>query len=293
MVNYVDTDPTPTAQDYACGRSTYNGHKGIDFAVRDMEAVRRGVAVIAASPGFVVGVRDGMKDISFRKIAEAAISGRECGNGVLVQHDNGWSTQYCHMRQGSIVVKKGDGLVAGQVIGMVGQSGKAEFPHLHLQVKQGTTIIDPFIGLARRKPCGPGAQPLWKPSAVALLPYQPTAVYNVGFAIDVPTPEKARNGDYDKVVHPRQAANLVLWADVFWIHPGDKLVFHLIGPKGKSLFTHEVKTSKLQARRFAYAGLPRTGEKWPSGKYKGEIRLVRGGADGLREFSAATTIELR
>ncbi len=294
LVNYVDGDPTAEAQDYTCGKTTYDGHKGADFAIRDLAVMRQGVAVLAAARGVVAGVRDGMKDVSFKVIGETAIKGRECGNGVLVRHQDRWSTQYCHMRQGSVTVKKGDRVGAGQVLGMVGNSGKAEFPHLHIQVKKGTTVVDPFVGLTRREECGLGLRPLWKPGVLARLPYRPSAIYNAGFAAAVPSPDKARNGAYKEGVLPRTAPNLVLWADVFWVRPGDKLAFRIVGPGGETVFDHEIKTDKILARRFAYAGLPRKGEKWPAGTYKGEIRLLRGKATtGPRQYTARTTVILR
>ena len=36
LVNLVDVDPGPGRRDYACGKMTYDGHKGTDIAIRDL-----------------------------------------------------------------------------------------------------------------------------------------------------------------------------------------------------------------------------------------------------------------
>lgn len=130
IVNYVDHDPTTGLRDYMCGKATYNAppgnrHKGTDFAIRDLAVMRAGVIVRAAAPGLVAGTRDGMKDVNLRKIGQEAVKGKECGNGVRITHGKGWATQYCHMLQGSIAVKKGESVKAGQPLGLVGLSGRA------------------------------------------------------------------------------------------------------------------------------------------------------------------------
>ena len=82
--------------------------------------------------------RDGVADFApFRR-------GQDCGNGVLVDHGDGWETQYCHMKQGSVRVTSGDAVGAGAVLGQIGQSGMAAFPHLHLSVRHNADKIDPF-----------------------------------------------------------------------------------------------------------------------------------------------------
>ena len=54
---------------------------------------------------------------------------------MLIDHGGGWRTQYCHMRQGSVRVRKGDRVRDRQRLGTIGLSGKTEFPHLHLSVR--------------------------------------------------------------------------------------------------------------------------------------------------------------
>jgi hypothetical protein len=63
VVNYVDTDAAPERfADFRCGRRTYDGHDGTDFAVRDQLAMEQGVKVLAAADGTVLRLRDGIRD---------------------------------------------------------------------------------------------------------------------------------------------------------------------------------------------------------------------------------------
>ncbi len=53
------------------------------------------------------------------------------GNGVVIDHGNGEFSLLAHMQPGSVTVKAGDPVTAGQVIGRLGNSGNATGPHLH------------------------------------------------------------------------------------------------------------------------------------------------------------------
>ena len=86
IMNYADTDPGPGAQDFACGPRTYDGHGGTDFGLRDLAAMDEGVAVLAAAPVEVIGVRDEMPDVSSREVGTDVLQGKLCGNGVRLDH---------------------------------------------------------------------------------------------------------------------------------------------------------------------------------------------------------------
>jgi hypothetical protein len=80
--NYMDRDPGPGAKDYRCGTETYESHGGVDIRLLDMAAQQAGVNVLAATPGRVSRLRDGIADISIKTVGPAAVSGQECGNGA-------------------------------------------------------------------------------------------------------------------------------------------------------------------------------------------------------------------
>lgn len=56
------------------------------------------------------------------------------GNHVVIDHGNGEFSMYAHLKPGSLTVKVGDVVKAGQVIGKLGSSGNSTEPHLHFQV---------------------------------------------------------------------------------------------------------------------------------------------------------------
>lgn len=280
LVNFVDMDPGPDWRDYACGTRTYDGHKGTDIAIRDLRAMNKGVAVAAAAGGVVRGTRDGMEDIDFTQKGAPGIKGRECGNGVLVVHGGGWQTQYCHMLKGSISVRRGDTVKQGQKLGLVGHSGRAQFPHIHLSVRLDKEVIDPFAGpvgkSGRKKKCGLGPATLWQKDALAQLTGETTALYNAGFSPERPDPKAARAGLLGNPELSREAPALVLWADMFWPEAGDQLSFDIYFPSGKPLTRRTIPVKKTQARRFVFVGKKRKTKPWPAGTYRGEITLVRG-----------------
>ena len=59
VFNYVDTDPGKDYADFACGRMSYDAHKGTDIAFAHTGRLNDRIAVRAAADGRVLGVRDG------------------------------------------------------------------------------------------------------------------------------------------------------------------------------------------------------------------------------------------
>jgi len=282
-------DPSASISDYSCGVATYNDHKGTDIAIMDADVMRQGVEVFASAAGIVKGTRNNMRDIDFNMGGGAAsVQGNECGNGVVIDHGSGWTTQYCHMLRESVSVNTGDTVETGQTLGLIGLSGKTEFPHLHIQVKYNEQVVDPFAGLQRNKKCGVGEAPLWKTSALLSMLYEPTALYSAGFSSTTPNERIAREGLYGGDVLFQKSPVIALWVDMFWVNPGDKLLFMITGPEGETLMAHNTTIKKRRTRRFAFAGINRKkGEPWSRGPYTGEIRLIRSDTD--EEYSVVKT----
>ncbi len=294
IAKYMDWDETAGHLDYRCGPVSSDRHQGTDFAIRDLEAMRSGVAVAAAAPGVVFSRRDGRADVDVLETGDPEKLKGKCGNGVYLRHPGGWVTLYCHMRKGSIAVHKGDRVKAGQRLGFVGMSGSAQYPHVHFQVMHKRKLIDPFVGTGPREDCALGQTPLWKPDVLEKLAYRPTALYNAGFAIQAPKPKAMRDGRYRDTVLPRKAPALVLWVDMFGVKAGDTLTLGITGPDGKKILNYSKTIPKTQARRYAYAGVRRKTPLWPAGVYKGEIQLVReNGLDGPEAYSTTREVTLR
>ena len=229
---YFDHDPGPGAKDYRCGPMVYDGHDGVDLRLPTMAEQRKGVEVLAAAPGVVRGMRDGMDDVSVRVAGPQSVKGRECGNGVVLAHPGGWETQYCHMAMGSLRVKTGPSVRAGTVLGLVGMSGDAEFPHLHLAVRHNGEKIDPFAPDSRQGACG-GGPSLWSKDAAAALAYRSPTLLNAGFAAGPVTMDEVESGRVAGRVPADDSANMVAFVRAIGLRAGDVQTMILRAPGGR------------------------------------------------------------
>ncbi|MEW5978204.1 MAG: peptidoglycan DD-metalloendopeptidase family protein [Acidobacteriota bacterium] len=66
---------------------------------------------------------------------------RGFGNTILVEHENGYRSLYAHASER--LVRTGDVVQPNQVIGLVGQTGRATGTHLHFELHKGDLKIDP------------------------------------------------------------------------------------------------------------------------------------------------------
>jgi murein DD-endopeptidase MepM/ murein hydrolase activator NlpD len=100
------------------GRRTM--HRGVDFSAR------LGTPVYSTADGVVT------------------YSGvwRTYGNVVEISHGNGFVTRFAHLERR--LVRKGQRVTRGDVIGRVGSTGRSTFSHLHYEIEQGGERIDPM-----------------------------------------------------------------------------------------------------------------------------------------------------
>jgi len=96
-------------------------HEGLDFSAP------KGTPVHVTGDGIVVRV---------------IRSNRGYGNEILVDHGFGYTTRYAHLS--AFKVKKGQYVRRGQVIGLVGDTGKSTAPHLHYEVIKNHHHINPI-----------------------------------------------------------------------------------------------------------------------------------------------------
>lgn len=70
------------------------------------------------------------------------------GNYVEIDHGNGYRTIFAHMQ--NFLVKRGEAVKRGQIIGLVGSSGRSTGPHLHYEIRLNKNPINPnkFMNLA-------------------------------------------------------------------------------------------------------------------------------------------------
>ncbi len=264
---YMDHDPSPASTDFTCGPLSYDGHSGTDIALENRAQMQAGVTVLASAPGTVKARRDGVADfVPF-------IPGQECGNGVVIDHGGGWETQYCHLQQGSILVRVGDAVDTGTPLGMIGQSGQADFPHVHLSVRRNGADIDPFAPEVAER-CGDKTGPgLW----TLPIPYVPGGIIGLGLATAVP--------DYDAIKAGLPSPNLaktapalVVWAYLYGGQAGDAVLLDLTGPQGV-VISDRVLLEKTQAQLFRAVGKKLKTAAWPLGSYTGTAKLMRAGVE--------------
>jgi hypothetical protein len=146
---YIDHDPASSVRDWACGIKAYDGHTGVDILLRNFRVQDEGVPVIAAADGTVASTGDGLPDRSTTWDSDGL------GNYVTISHPGGLTTRYGHLRRGSISVTPGERVRRGARLGLVGSSGKSNWPHLHFDVRRDGAVVEPFSGA-----CSP-AESLW------------------------------------------------------------------------------------------------------------------------------------
>ena len=93
-----------------------------------------GAEVLAVADGPVVSVYDGLPE-QVPGVTPTGLRLTEYGGNHVVQDIGGGNYAfYAHLQTGSVAVKPGDRLSAGQPVGLLGNSGNSDAPHLHFHV---------------------------------------------------------------------------------------------------------------------------------------------------------------
>ena len=278
LQQFVDHDPGPGTRAFDCGPQSYDGHTGTDIRTADLEAMARGIAVIAAADGVVRGLRDGVADGGTATMPE----GQGCGNGVALRHAGGWETQYCHLMEGSILVREGQEVAAGTPLGLIGYSGRTEFPHLEFILRHEGQVIDPFDAetgdSCDAPPAGLWAERIENPGG---------GILSVGFAEAIPELADIAAGRADTGAIEAQGAALVIWGFVHGGRMGDTMTLRITDAEGAQVHAQDVTLERTQAQLFRASGRRTPAEGWPPGLYRGEVTLVR---DGMEIDRAATAV---
>lgn len=109
------------------GRRGTRMHDGIDIGAKE------GTPVYAAASGEVV-------------YSDQRLSGY--GKLIIIRHGGDMFTAYAHNQRN--LVRKGMKVKAGDLIARVGQTGRASGPHLHFEVRRGSTPVDPLSYLPKK-----------------------------------------------------------------------------------------------------------------------------------------------
>lgn len=262
--------------DSFCHRATYNGHKGVDIRLFSLEDIKRNVPVIAAANGIIKATRDGEIDkLIATQEDRQSVKNKECGNGILIAHPNGFESQYCHMKQGSIVVKKGQQIKQGDTLGFVGSSGFSQFPHIHLSIRKNGQWIDPISGNPPAATCAVSnlqnsllnqdTHQYFQANTTRLIASGISGTPIVhGNLVKIGVPEKLKEVD--------QA--IIGWAWFINLRKNDEIRFTLEGPQGLIAQNTTNPIENHKATYSAFAGKKLQPEK---GEYRLRTELLRDG----------------
>jgi murein DD-endopeptidase MepM/ murein hydrolase activator NlpD len=91
------------------------------------------------------------KDVMATAFGTVFKEGYDSGNGryILLDHGNGFRTKYAHLKKS--LVKKGDSVARGDVVGLLGNSGRSTGPHIHYEIHYDDKIVNPlrFVRVAK------------------------------------------------------------------------------------------------------------------------------------------------
>ncbi len=119
--------PMPGVSYISCPYGGYPGHRGMDIA-GDW-----GTPIVAAADGLVIEANN------------YDSWGYSWGYYVLVYHNGTYSTRYAHLS--SVAVNTGQYVAAGTIIGYEGETGNAYGAHLHFEVYENGSRVDPALFL--------------------------------------------------------------------------------------------------------------------------------------------------
>ncbi len=229
VTNYVDLDANAGILDYSCRDVTYEGHRGIDIVIRDFYDMDEGVPILCAADGVVLDTEDGHADRWLTQTGAPA-------NYVIVSHPDGTEGWYWHMRRNSVRVSVGDAVQVGDTLGLVGSSGNSDYPHLHFEVRDGGSWLEPFNGS-----CQPSAT-RWdfpQPDHTLDLPVEVLA----GGMTTISSPPTwqlvSERPPSEVTVHPNQVVNY--WIKLRSLKAGDVLDFKIYN--NGSYYNHGVITA--------------------------------------------------
>ena len=96
-----------------------------------------GAEIHSVAQSTVVGVVDGLPDQVPGRTPTGLPLDQYGGNHVVAKISDGVFVFYAHLKPGSVRVKVGDSLRPGQTVGLLGNSGNSDAPHLHFHAMNG------------------------------------------------------------------------------------------------------------------------------------------------------------
>lgn len=100
-----------------------------------------GIPVVAPVNGLVTHAHDGEPDMTPGVLSNNFQA--PLGNHAVIQLETGTYLVIAHLKQGSVVIKTGDRVEEGQVIGQCGNSGNTSEPHIHIHHQRQNPVVYP------------------------------------------------------------------------------------------------------------------------------------------------------
>lgn len=274
--HYVDMNPSPQAQDPYCGQKTYDTHKGTDFGLNSLNQMNQGIDVLAALDGKVLRTRNGESDTSHKTkelFDQIKHDKKECGNGIIIEHDNKIQTFYCHLKKDSLTVNPGDTVRKGDTIAQVGLSGLTEFPHLHFALIQDGLHIDPFTGSNNQEGCGIKKISHWEQT----ISYEPFTLYDHGFTVRAPNFKEIHASTYQKPTFiDKQSPALIYWIGLYHAIKDDEIKIKILDPNKKIFAENTIIIPQYKQTPSQYfVGKKTTSTKLIPGTYTAMTTLTR------------------
>jgi len=279
VINYVDIDQNDDiGTDFKCLNRSYEGHNGTDIAVKSVIDITNGVPILSAANGVIKRMRNGEPDrlASAKDIAEIKKMRKECGNAIMIDHDNGIETVYCHLKNNSITVKQGQKVKAGERIALMGLSGMTQFPHLDFMILENKKAIDPFSSLTPTDKCGAAPKSKWhKDTNLTADTLNDITIMYAGFQTDIPTLKAIDQGDFTPLdTAPTSADKLIFWSTLYGLQKGDAINIEILDANLKTIDKKQIIQDKTRARQLYYIG-KRLKDGLEPGVYTASITVTR------------------
>jgi murein DD-endopeptidase MepM/ murein hydrolase activator NlpD len=123
------------------GHHAYLSHRGQYTHAMDFD-VPEGTVIVAARAGLVIDVY------------EETVGNGGTANQITIEHDDGTTGEYLHLQHQGALVDVGERVCVGQPIGLSGNTGWSDSPHLHLEVRDAFGYSQPLQFIEAEHPTG-------------------------------------------------------------------------------------------------------------------------------------------
>jgi hypothetical protein len=260
ITNHVDLDDrVGRVSDYMCGVKATDNNQSTHISLASRAAVAQDIPVVAAADG---------------QVREAGMIGGFCGTRVLITHDDGWETSYCHLNPSTFQVRVGQTVQRGQILGTIGMSGQTPWPRLSFATIRNGMIFDPFSGRTAIEGCSATTQSLWQGGLNP--PYEPAAVTSAGFTVGYVSNDDILNGTA-KIASAIRAdtIQLSLWSLMMNLRKNDQISMVIEHENGNILKEFEQIVEKDSIYYPLNLSVIRQNILWDAGHYTGTIKITR------------------